>query len=348
MASKKEETKSVFEKILKTGANEGKNTYVLSESPFIKDRDMIPTSVPILNFLGSGDPLNGGLMPGLTILAGERATFKTRIALKYVKAYMDHDPEAFCIYYDSEFGSSLPYLEDEGINMDRVAHVGIDSVENLKFDAAKKLNEIKRGTKCIIFIDSIGMLASNKEIEDALSDKAVADMTRAKALRSFFRILTPQLIMKNIPCITIAHTYKTMEMFAKTVVSGGTAPMYAANDVFLITKIKEKEAGEDDKKKKVLTGFIFNVTVAKSRTLREESQVMLEVSFENGLARNSGLIGLGLDAGLIKVSKGVYTIEDEKYSYDELMDEDEVLDRMLATPEFNKFLSSKYLLSAKK
>ena len=45
-----------------------------------------------------------------------------------------------------------------------------------------QLEALDRSDRVIIVIDSIGNIASKKEMEDALDEKSVADMSRAKAL----------------------------------------------------------------------------------------------------------------------------------------------------------------------
>lgn len=197
-----------------------KHASVLSESKFFGSKDITTTDLPILNLAFSGS-LTGGFKSGLTQFAGPSRHFKSNLALFCVKAYLEKHKDAVCLYYDSEFGSPPAYLETFGIDLNRVLHTPVIHVEQLKFDIVNQLENIERGDKVIIFIDSIGNLASKKETEDALEQKSVADMSRAKAIKSLFRIVTPQLTVKDITCIAINHTIQTMELFSKTVVTGG-------------------------------------------------------------------------------------------------------------------------------
>jgi hypothetical protein len=152
----------------------------------------------------------------------------------------------------------------------------------------------------IIFIDSVGNLASKKEVEDALDGKSVADMTRARVMKSLWRIVTPHLTTKDIPCIAVNHTYQTMEMFSKAVMSGGTGGMYSANQVFIIGKAQEKE-GTD------LVGYNFTINIEKSRFVREKSKFPFLVTFEGGINKYSGLLDIALEGGYVtKPSNGWY------------------------------------------
>ena len=133
-------------------------------------------------------------------------------------AYLKKHKDAVILFYDSEFGSPQSYFEQFNIPMDRVLHTPITNVEELKFDLIKQFEELDRDDNVIVVIDSIGNLASKKELEDALSEKSVADMSRAKALKGLFRMSTPYLKMKNIPLIAVNHTYKEIGLFPKDIV----------------------------------------------------------------------------------------------------------------------------------
>ena len=57
-----------------------KDTAILAQSKFFTKKDMIPTSIPIINVALSGR-LDGGLTPGLTMWAGPSKHFKTAFSL---------------------------------------------------------------------------------------------------------------------------------------------------------------------------------------------------------------------------------------------------------------------------
>ena len=185
-----------------------------------KSKDQIPTRVPIIN-VALGGKLDGGLTSGLTVIAGPSKHFKSNLGLIMVQAYMKKFPDSVCLFYDSEFGVTPEYLAAHGIDPNKVIHIPIEHVEQLKFDIVKRLEEVDRKDRVVVFIDSVGNLASKKEVEDAHDEKSVADMSRSKALKSLFRIITPNLTIKDIPCIVVGHTYQTLEMFSKQVLSGG-------------------------------------------------------------------------------------------------------------------------------
>ena len=164
----------------------------------------------------------------------------------------------------------------------------------------QQLNGLERGDNIMIVVDSIGNLASKKEVEDALEGKSVADMTRAKQMKSLFRMVTPHLTIKDIPAIVVNHTYKEIGLFPKDVVSGGTGVYYSADNIFIIGR-RQQKTGTD------VTGYEFIINVEKSRFVREKSKIPVEVTWENGISKWSGLLEMALASGhVIKPSNGWY------------------------------------------
>lgn len=276
-----------------------KETQILSESKFFNDKDMVTTDVPMVNVALSGS-IDGGLAPGLTVLAGPSKHFKTSFALLMAAAYMNKYPESVMLFYDSEFGSPASYFKQFGIDTTRVLHTPITNVEELKFDMINQLESLTREDKVIIVIDSIGNLASKKEMDDALNEKSVADMSRAKALKGLFRMSTPYLAMKDIPMIAVNHTYQEMGLYPKAIVSGGTGIYYSADNIWILGRQQEKK-GTD------VVGYNFVINVEKSRYVKEKSKIPITVNWEGGVQKWSGLTEVGIAGGYVrKPSNGWY------------------------------------------
>jgi RecA/RadA recombinase len=276
-----------------------RETAVLSDSKFFNDKDLIQTSVPAVNVALSGK-LDGGLTPGLTVFAGPSKHFKTAFAMLLAKAFQDKYEDGVILFYDSEFGAPQSYFETFNIDTDRVVHVPIADIEQLKHDIMAQLNQLERDDNIMVIVDSVGNLASKKEVEDALEGKSVADMTRAKQMKSLFRMITPHLTIKDIPAIVVNHTYKEIGLFPKDVVSGGTGIYYSADNIYIIGR-RQQKTGTD------ITGYEFIINVEKSRFVREKSKIPVEVSWEAGISKWSGLLDMALESGhVIKPSNGWY------------------------------------------
>lgn len=319
---------------------------LLSDSEIFKEKDSIVTELPILNIAFSGK-VDGGIAPGLTILAGESKTFKTALALYCMKAYLNKYDDALGILYDTEFGITPEYIKTFGIDPARVIHVPTEHIEQLKFDFMKKLDAIAKGDHVFFMVDSIGMLASKKEVEDAASEKSVADMSRAKALRSLLRLITIQLSTKSLPCFMINHVYTEIGMFPKTIIPGGTAVTYSANQIFVITKSQDKSSEGD------LDGWKFTINIFKSRYVREKAKLPFTVHYEGGIQKYSGLLDIALELGaVVKPSMGWYSrvtletgeIESKKWRAKDT-DYFEFWDPMLKSTMFKQKIKDKYQLT---
>ena len=335
---------SILDKIKKNSSI--KESSILAKSKFFTDKDMIPTAVPIINVALSGK-LDGGLTPGLTMWAGPSKHFKTAFSLLMAKSYLDKYENAALLFYDSEFGTPQSYFDSFGIDTNRVLHTPLTDIEQLKFDVMQQLTQLERGDRLIIVIDSIGNLASKKEVEDALEGKSVADMSRAKQVKSLFRMVTPHLTMKDIPMIVVNHTYKEIGMFPKDIVGGGTGSYYSADNIFIIGRQQEKEGTE-------IVGYNFIINVEKSRYVKEKSKIPVSVSFDGGISTWSGLLDLAIESKhVVKPSNGWYSkvdkdtgeVEEKKYRIKDT-DSKEFWMPILKQKSFREFIENKYRVAA--
>lgn len=336
---------SIMDKLKKN--SKIKESDVLADSKFFNEKDMVATDVPMMNVALSGS-IDGGLAPGLTVLAGPSKHFKTSFALIMAAAYMKKYPDAVMLFYDSEFGSPQSYFEQFKIDTSRVLHTPIANVEELKFDLIGQLEGVERGDKVIVVIDSVGNLASKKELEDAINEKSVADMSRAKSLKGLFRMTTPYLNMKDIPLIAVNHTYMEIGLFPKAVVSGGTGIYYSADNIWILGRQQDKVGTE-------IKGYHFIINVEKSRYVKEKSKIPISVSWDGGVQSYSGLLDVAMSGNYVaKPSNGWYCRVDR--STGELVDpkvrEKDTLTEEFWTPileetDFKSYIQEKFMIGGK-
>ena len=317
-------------------------TSILSDSKFFNDKDMVPTDVPMINVALSGS-MDGGVSPGLTVLAGPSKHFKTSFALIMASAYLKKYDDSVLLFYDSEFGSPQSYFENFGIDTSRVLHTPITNVEELKFDMIAQLEGLERKDKVVIVIDSIGNLASKKELDDAINEKSVADMSRAKALKGLFRMVTPYLNMKDIPLLAVNHTYQEIGLFPKAVVSGGTGIYYSADNIWILGRQQDKVGTE-------IKGYHFVINVEKSRYVKEKSKIPISVSWDGGVQQWSGLLDVAMSGNYVsKPSPGWYVRVDK--STGELVEpkvrekdtlNEEFWKPILEETDFKQYITNKY------
>lgn len=325
-----------------------KQANVLNQSKVFDRKNYIHTPIPMLNVALSGDTDLGFHEAGVNIFAGPSKHFKTMFCLVCAKAYMDKYPESIMLFYDSEFGSPPEYFKSLEIDTNRVLHIPITDIEDLKFDMSQKLKELTVDDKVIIVVDSLGNLASKKEVEDAMDAKSVADMTRAKAINSFFRIVTSQLNLKEIPMFVISHTYQTQELYSKSIVSGGTKQTYSANNIYIIGRQQEK-TGKD------IDGYNFIINVEKSRFVKEKSQIPISVRYNGGINKYSGLLEIAIKGKyVVNPSTGWYqpndpekdqVLDEKKYRRAEIETDSKFWNTLFTKTNFKDFIRSEYQLS---
>jgi len=343
MAKTSVEKGSLQERLLKNSSLKG--TALLTESTIYNKKDIIQTRVPMINVAFSGK-VDGGITSGLTIFAGPSKHFKTGFTLLAAGAFLEKYPQGVILFYDSEFGSPDSYFSALGVDPSRVIHTPITNIEELKFDIMQQLEGITREDHILIMIDSVGNLASKKEVDDALEGKSVADMTRAKQLKSLFRMVTPHLTIKDIPMIVVNHTYQTQEMYSKAVVSGGTGIYYSADNIFIIGRQQEKTD-------KTIDGYHFILNVEKSRYTKEKAKIPISVMYQGGINKWSGFLELSLEGGYVaKPKPGWYQIVDREtgelvgksFREDDIDTNSEIWLSILKNTDFGKFIENKYRL----
>jgi RecA/RadA recombinase len=322
-----------------------KDSSILSSSKFFTKKDMVTTPIPALNIALSGR-IDGGLTPGLTLFCGPSKHFKSLFSLILAKSYMDKYPESVLVFYDCEFGTPESYFDSLGIDKERVIHTPIMDMEEFKFDIMHQLQDIKRGDKVIFVIDSLGNMSSKKEMEDAIAGKSTQDMSRAKQMKSIFRMITPYLVKYDIPMVAVNHIYMTQEMFSKPVVSGGSGIYLSADNIFILGRQQEKDGTE-------LAGYNFIINVEKSRHSREKSKIPVTVKFEGGISKWSGLLEMALESGhVIKPSNGWYSkvnrdtgeVEDKKYRIKDTDTKDFWLP-IISSTSFQEWIKINYQIS---
>ena len=338
---------SLMEKLAKNSTI--KATSNIMDSKVFGKKEMAPTPVPMVNVALSGR-IDGGLTPGLLMLAGPSKHFKSAFALLMAAAYQKKYPEAVVLFYDSEFGTPQSYFESFDVDMDRVIHTPITDVEQLKFDIMQQLDGLDKKDKVCIVIDSIGNLASKKEVEDAMSGKSVADMSRAKQMKSLFRMVTPHLNLKDIPLVAVNHTYKEIGLYPKDIVSGGTGAYYSADAIWIIGRQQEKVDKE-------IAGYHFIINIEKSRHVREKAKIPVSVTFEGGISKWSGLMDVAEAGGyIVKPKVGWYEAVDPSTGEvlcDKMMRAKEIVDNkefwlmMLEKTDLASFIKEKYTMATK-
>ena len=300
---------------LKDIVNEIGGDYTKIASEIDETETFVDTGSHIFNALVSGSLYGGVSGDKITAIAGESSTGKTFFSLAVVKNFLDTNPDAYCLYFDTEAAINKGLLESRGIPLDRVAVVNVVTIEEFRTKALKAVDMYLKKPEderkpCMFVLDSLGMLSTNKEIEDTLNDKQVRDMTKSQLIKGAFRVLTLKLGQAKIPMLVTNHTYDVIGAYVPTKeMGGGSGLKYAATTIIHLSKKKEKDGTE-------IVGNIIKAKTAKSRLSKENMDVGVRLYYdERGLDRYYGLLELGEKGGLWKNVAGRYDMGDGKKIY---------------------------------
>ena len=271
----------------------------------------IDTGSYIFNALVSGSIFGG--IPGnkITALAGESSTGKTYFCLGIVQHFLESDPNAGVIFFESESAISREMIEDRGIDSQRMMIVPVTTVQEFRTQSIKildrYLDQPKDKRQPLMFVlDSLGMLSTSKEVEDSEAGKDTRDMTRAQVVKSIFRVLTLKLGKANVPMLVTNHTYDVVGAYIPTKeMGGGSGLKYAASTIIYLSKKKEKDGKE-------VIGNIIKTKAAKSRLTKENSIVETRLFYDRGLDPYYGLLELGEKYGVFTKAGNRYEIGEKK------------------------------------
>jgi RecA/RadA recombinase len=272
----------------------------------------VDTGSYIFNGLVSGSIFGGVSSNKITAIAGESSTGKTFFALAVAKNFLDNNPDAYVLYFDTESSITKALLESRKIDTKRFVVINVVTIEEFRTKALKAVDKylqmpIDERKPCMFVLDSLGMLSTEKEITDALNDKQVRDMTKSQLVKGAFRMLTLKLGQANVPLIVTNHTYDVIGAYVPTKeMGGGSGLKYAASTIIYLGKKKEKDGTQ-------VVGNIIKAKTAKSRLSKENKQVEIRLYYdERGLDPYYGLLELGEKYGVFTKVGNRYEIGEKK------------------------------------
>ena len=269
----------------------------------------IDTGSYIFNALLSGSIYGGIPSNKILALAGESATGKTFFLMGIVKNFLDSNPNAQVVYFESESAITSQMVLDRGIDPERITIAPVTTVQQFRTDAIKTLDyymatDESERPPLFLCLDSLGMLSTTKEVEDTADGKETRDMTRAQVLKAAFRVLTLKLGRAKVPMVVTNHTYDVVgSMFPQKEMGGGSGLKYAASSIIYLSKKKDKDGTE-------VVGNIIHCKNQKSRLTVENKMVDVRLSYDKGLDRYYGLLELAEKAGVFNKLSTRYELPD--------------------------------------
>ena len=259
----------------------------------------IDTGSYIFNALLGGSIHRGLPSNKITAIAGESATGKTFFVLGMCKHFLDKNPDAGVIFFESESAITKDIIEERGIDSGRMVVMPVTTVQEFRHQALTVLDkyieqDVKERKPLLLVLDSLGMLSTTKEMEDTQAGKETKDMTRAQIVKAAFRVLTLKLGKAKVPLIITNHTYDVIgSMFPQKEMGGGSGLKYAASSIVYLSKRKEKDGTE-------IIGNIIHCKNYKSRLTKENKVVDVRLTYDKGLDRYYGLLDLALKHNIFK------------------------------------------------
>ena len=269
----------------------------------------IDTGSHIFNALLSGSIYGGLPSNKITALAGESATGKTYFLMGIVKNFLDLNPDAGVIYFESESAITKQMIVDRGIDAKRMVMMPVTTVQEFRTQALRVLDTYLAQNQAdrkpiFLCLDSLGMLSTSKEVADTADGLETRDMTRAQVLKAAFRVLTLKLSKAKIPMVVTNHTYDVVgSMFPTKEMGGGSGLKYAASSIVYLSKKKEKDGTE-------VIGSIVHCKNHKSRLTVENKIVDVRLTYNKGLDKYYGLLELAEKYNIFKKVSTRYELPD--------------------------------------
>jgi len=315
----------------------------LNETDLYDIDDYFDTGSLALNAQISGDPYRGLPSNCMCMLVGEsssgKSIFAENIAISaQKKGYL-------ILKYETEGSGDKISIQGKGLDINDLMIEPIATVEELTTSLIKMLDEKDPEEKLLVIIDSIGNIASKKELDDNTEGNDKRDMTKQQKLKSLFRTVMIKAFKKKCPMVIVNHVYANIGGYGGPVISGGNGAQYASSITLSFTKsfevdevivnqdeidrineqneISKKEAEESgkkfkpkkvkEKKEKKTVASIITSTAVKNRFAKEKTRVKVGLSYKYGIQKTFGLFDMMMEAGyIISPNLGWYVVKGEE------------------------------------
>lgn len=293
--------------------------------------DWIDTGSKALNAIISGSLYKGVPVGRITGFAGPSGAGKTLIINKVLanaqkKGYV-------AVIWDSEVAVDKQSAKNVGMDLKKTKYYPVETIEECRNQISTFLDNVIAANdpnlKFIVSIDSLGNLASSKEIEDARKGKDAADVgQRAKATKSMMRSITYKAAKAGVPILFSNHIYEGMEMFPSLIKNqaGGKGPIYLASVLVQLATRNEKVSDNPDEDSIAIANNVSGVTMSamtvKNRVVPPFLKTELYLNFKTGLDANTGLFDLALALKVIEQAGKTYQFQGESVGYRKNIEKD--------------------------
>jgi recombination protein RecA len=245
--------------------------------------EYISTGNYLLNAQMSGSFFGGYPNTRSIGIAGDSGAGKTFLCLNAVRELQKKGYDV--IYIDTEGAIDRSDYIKFGVDLDHLKYLRMGLISDVKFFMNDFIDTMKEnpGLKIAIFVDSVGMLDTDKSKRDMDAGKNAADMgLRSKEMRSLFKSFTLALSNLKVPFIFTNHTYASMDQYTPKGMSGGGGPEFSASIILMLSKGTLRDEA------KTTTGIIVRSKTKKNR-LAKPIDIEFHISFHKGMNPFVGL-----------------------------------------------------------
>jgi recombination protein RecA len=245
--------------------------------------EYIPTGNYLLNAQMSGSVFGGYPNTRSIGIAGDSGAGKTFLCLNAVRELQKKGYVVF--YIDTEGAIDRSDYIKFGVELDKLKYLRMGYISEVKFFINDFIETMKEnpGLKPAIFVDSVGMLDTDKSKRDMEAGKNAADMgLRSKEMRALFKSFTLELSNLKVPFIFTNHTYASMDQYTPKGMSGGGGPEFSASIILMLSKGTLRDEA------KTTTGIIVRSKTKKNR-LAKPIDIEFHISFHKGMNPFVGL-----------------------------------------------------------
>lgn len=304
MALKLNQLKSVSKNPWSFVLSQENNPYEIKES--------FDTGCYALNaFCSDGDILTGLPLGKRISFSGESSTAKSFFSAYIMKAFLEQYKDGIIVLFETEGSSILQQADEIGMDKSRILIEPVSVIEELHTTYLNFLTKLeddyiktKERTKVLFVLDSLGMLSTKKELADKEAGKDTRDMTRAAAIKAMYRAISLKLTLLQCSMLTINHTYTNIGGYGDAQKEqGGSGFEYSGDVRFLLTKTQKRTGNSQ-------TGVNIRLKIKKSRWIKENQTVEIELDFERGMNKHSNMIEWAKKVGMLQ-----YVEKDDEVVY---------------------------------
>ena len=316
----------------------------------VEPDEWLDSGCAAFNLSISGHPERGIPKGRIAIFAGESQSGKTFILNRLIKDSLSKGMQP--IIFDSEHDKSSDMMTNMGIDPFAVRSNPVLSLEDLGKQVYAVLNWIKERKdmwgKFFLAVDSLGALASLKQVSDYEKNKDANDMgLNAKVINNMIKIWTPVAAITKTPIVVINHVYDDPAAFMPSKVKkmpGGKKLYYLASISVQFSASKELDEKQESSSDSVkYNGTVLKFFVIKNRFMVPYVEGQAYLNFKTGLERYSGLIDTAEANNVVFKEGRTYFLSDTKEKlgqYNDFKNSDEIWSKIL--PKLTDIIQKKY------